>query len=260
MRLAPHLQQAARLPHRWSRKAYDEAERARRWAAGTFGCSCAGEAAAFNPSTSGGGPTTTPSWIAAGTGSNANSNPTPAYGTNASGDLFLMLVYCNAGSSSAPTGWTQQHTATDGVVTINVYTRNTRSTGSESGTVSVTASGGSPIQAVIHTFRNVATSSFVEGTSTATGGSPLSMPSVVCGGNARLAVAAMGCNSNAGISDSTGESGGDWAKATAEFTSGVGAACCIQIASMSSGGTISGGSSTTSGSRTVCAAFALIGV
>lgn len=205
------------------------------------------------------GPTVTPSWIAVGTGSNAFSNPTPAYGTNASGDAFLMIVYCNGGSASAPSGWTQQASGTDGVITIYMFTRDTRSTGSESGTVTVTGTG-SPIMATIHTFRNVATGTFVEGASSSSGGSPLNMPSVVTAGPSRLACAAIGCNSNAGISDATGESGGNWAKPTAEFTSGLGAAQALQTASMSSGGTISGGTTTTSGSRSVAAALALIGV
>lgn len=217
-------------------------------------------AASFKPSGGGGGPSTTPSWIAAGAGENTASNPTPAYGTNESGDLFVLHVYCNTGSASTPSGWTLVQSATDGTVTNYVFTRDTRSTGSESGTVAVTGTG-FPIQARIHTFRNVATSSFTESVTTATSAtSTLNMPTVTASGNARLAVACIGCNSDAGMGDATGESGGDWAEVTAEFTSGLGAGAQTQTASLSGGGSVSGGSMTHGGTRAVCVAFALVGV
>jgi len=206
------------------------------------------------------GPTVTPSWIDAGAGANALSNPTPDYpATNAAGDLFVLHVYCNTGSASTPSGWTLQNSSTDGVVITYVFTRDTRSAGSESGTLAVTGTG-SAIQARIHAYRNVATSAFVTGGATATSGSStLSMPTVVAGGNARLAVSFIGCNSDSGMGSSTGESGGDWVESVAELTSGLGCGMQNQHAALATGGTLSGGSMSHGGSRAVCVAFALVG-
>lgn len=212
------------------------------------------------PPTGGGGPTVTPSVRAADAGTNASSNPTPAYPTNVAGDLFLMHVYCNTGAASVPSGWTQIGTAADGVVTTYVFRRDARSTGSESGTVAVTGTG-SPIQARIYSIQDVATSSFVESVQTATSGtSTLNMPTVTAGGNARRAFCCIGCNSNAGMASATGESGGDWIEIAAELTSGLGAASHGQSAALSSGGAVSGGSMTHNGTRAVAVAFALVGV
>ncbi len=55
------------------------------------------------------GPTTSPSWIAVGTtGTNDGGVVNPTYGTNAAGDLFLMMVGGRLTSVSTPSGWTLQ--------------------------------------------------------------------------------------------------------------------------------------------------------
>ncbi len=206
------------------------------------------------------GPTNTPAYVDAGAGVNDIVDPDPDYpATNNAGDLFVMVVYCNTGSASTPSGWTQQGTATDGVVTIYVFTRDTRSAGSESGTVAVTGTG-NPIQARIFAYADVATSAFVEDVDTATSAtSTLNMPACTAGGNARRALCAIGCNSDAGMGSATGESGGDWTEVVAELTSGLGAGQQLQHAALSSGGTISGGSMTHNGTRAVAVSFALVG-
>lgn len=210
----------------------------------------------------GGGPTTTPSYIGSGTGVNSVSDPTPSYPANAAGDYFVCRVYCNTGSCSGASGWTQVGTATDGVVTIYVFERTARATGSDSGTVTFTGTGG-PIQAQIDCIRNVATSGHVEDVSTATSGSnSINMPSVTAGGNHRYAYAAIGANNGLdGMASATGESGGDWTELVAEQTAGGGAGLQAQGAALSSGGTISGGSASigASSTRGVCVAFALVG-
>src|SRR6188768_2489238 len=99
---------------------------------------------AFKPS-AGGGPSTTPSFIAAGTGDNAAGDPAPTYGTNASGDTFVLHVLVASGSDTiSVSGWT----VVPGCPITNtwreyVFTRDTRSSGSESGSVTVDNSGSS---------------------------------------------------------------------------------------------------------------------
>jgi hypothetical protein len=59
----------------------------------------------------------------------------------------------------------------------------------------------------------------------------------------RLALHFMCLNTNQAVGDFTGETGGNWTEATAEFASAVGATATLQLqtASMPSAGTISGG-------------------
>lgn len=216
--------------------------------------------APFKPAA--GGPTTTPTFVATGTGVNATSDPAPAYPSNAAGDLFIARVYANGGTVTGAAGWTLQGSVSDGVVTIYAFTRNTRATGSDSGSVTFTASGGT-FHAAIDGMRNVATSSFVEDVSTATSATnTINMPSVTAGGNHRFAYAAIGANNGLdGMGSATGESGGDWVELSAEQTSALGPGCQAQGAALSSGGTISGGSASlgAGSSRGVCVAFALVG-
>lgn len=268
---------------------------------------------------------TSPSYIATGTGVALFTAQDPAYGTNNSGDRFLMMVYCRHGGTftppTAPSGWTQQvafsssnnaiyiftrdaastgsesgnvtipsvsstggqaviHTFRDWTGTISsrsttdgvlvppgppsgwtlraqgaasnnmrwVFTRNSRSTGSESGNVTIpniSVSGG---QAVIHTFRNVATSNFLEsitsyGTVSANS-STIDAPTVAAEASHRLAVALVGRGDDAGTRVSfTGESGGDWTQVyDSNSSAGEDSGQSLQTAALDSGGTISGGS------------------
>ena len=210
-----------------------------------------------------GGPTVAPSWIAVGTGDNrTTANPTPAYGTNVAGDLFIMQGLAQSGNLATPAGWTLITSVAVASNTEYAWYRTARSTGGESGTVSINSVSNTFSQAQIFTFRGVATSSFVEGAATSSNaGSTCPGPSVTCGGNARLAVLLVSSNNgNAGMASSTGETGGDWAEATAEWTSGLGPGIQLQTAAMLSGGTISGGSSNVNGTAACGIGFALVGL
>lgn len=253
----------------WSRKAYDRAERVRREASvGFFNAPLAQEAGgALITASGGGGPSASPTFIAAGTGSNATS-PTPAYGTNASGDLFIMqAVAIGSGSTfTRPAGWSLiAGSPAIGNYRQYAWSRDARSTGSESGTVSVTGNSTTNGQAVIYTIRTVATNSFSEAAGVSSGtGLTLSVPSITTLGAHRMVV--LFCFSDAGIngmSAATGETGGTYVEATPEFTSGVGPGSQLQTADMPSAGTISGGTVTyTSGGTptNISIVFALIGV
>jgi hypothetical protein len=75
-------------------------------------------------------------------------------------------------------------------------------------------------------------------------GTTISAGGVTTAGADRLAVLLIGVNNDTTISEITGESGGNWAEPTAEFSSATGGSIGIQTASMAGAGTISGGSCT----------------
>jgi hypothetical protein len=235
----------------------------------SFSCaSGVGEAGTFVAAS--GGLTTTPSWIAVGADGTGTTSAAPGYGTNSTGDLFVMQIYVRnlTVGLSAITGWTLQ----DGPDTLGNsshywLTRDTRSTGSEVGTVTATVTGNS-IFAKIHTFRNVATSSFTESLSSggsASNDTTVEAPTVTATSTHRLAVAAGGASDDAATASSTtGESGGDWTLKDSG-TSLVGSDCSIwlQTAALDSGGAISGGTFTFGGGASENWAqhgFALIGI
>lgn len=78
------------------------------------------------------------------------------------------------------------------------------------------------------------------------GGSGTSVPDtdVTTTGADRLCLNFIALNTNQAVASFTGESGGDWTEAVAEFASATGALCTLQLqtASKASAGTISGGS------------------
>lgn len=196
---------------------------------------------------------TTPSWIAVGTESAVGSgNVAPAYGTNASGDLFVMVVAGRISALTTPSGWTLQGGPNEqSGRRVYILTRDTRSSGSESGTVSVTNTNTGCI-ATIHTFRNVATSSFVEDVTnggSAANGSTLTAPDITAGGNNRLAIFAAGSGTDTAEYDSvSGASGGTWTmRHESTVSAGSNASYCLQTAALDSGGTISGGTDTVTG-------------
>lgn len=240
--------------------------RVRRCGAGVFAAAGTAQIGRRKNASGGGGPTTTPSWIAVGTADNTNvATATPAYGTNAAGDLFVMVVAGRITSVTTPTGWTLQAgpNAQSGR-RCYIYTRDTRSTGSESGTVSVTMTANSAI-AAIHTFRNVATSSFVEDVSTngnAAGSSGVLPPAITAGGNFRLAVFACGSGTaNTLADDIAGETGGTWVMRDEDLSaSGNDAAYALYTAALASGGTITGGAGVVDTEEHSSVGFALVGV
>jgi hypothetical protein len=250
-------------PRAWSRKAYDRASR-KRWASVGFS-SAAGVAATapFIPTSGGGGPSTAPSWIAAGTA--GDTGTAPAYGTNLAGDLFAMFSAGRLTAHNTPAGWTARG-STFGASGRGVWcaTRDARSTGGESGTVAITATGNS-YTTTIHTFRNVATSSFVEDESTGgreSNGVGPEPPSITAGGNHRLAVFVSGDGNQALYADDiSGETGGTWVlRAQAGTGTGNNSAYALYTATLAGGGTISGGSGAVGLDEHITRGFALVGV
>lgn len=188
----------------------------------------------------------TPSWIAVGTAdTTGTSGATPAYGTNVAGDCFVMIIAGRITSVTTPTGWTLQAGPNDqGSRKCYIFTRDTRSTGGESGTVAVTLTAASKI-ATIHTFRDVATSSFVEDVTTggsASNGDTVNGISITAAGNNRLAIFAGASGDQHTWVSMTGESGGDWLqRGTLATGTGNNSSYSLQTAALDSGGTISGG-------------------
>jgi hypothetical protein len=212
----------------------------------------------------GGGPSTTPSWIAVGTADDTGTaSATPAYGTNAAGDLFVMIVAGRLTAFTTPAGWTLQGGPNDfGGRRCYILTRDTRSAGSESGTVAVTLTANSQVS-TIHTFRNVAASSFVEDVSTAgtasNGNGPL-CPAITAGGNARLAIFASADGNMVTYGATSGETGGTWTL-RAQWQTGTGSNCSygLYTAALSSGGTITGGAGAVAVDEHSTVGFALVG-
>jgi hypothetical protein len=162
-----------------------------------------------------------------------------------------------------PAGWTLLYTDDNPVCKQWIFEKDARSDSTESGTITVTWDSNLNF-ARIYAFRTVATSSPIEGAATSESDTAtLNAPTVATSGNNRLAVAYTAKTGNTGMASFTGESGGDWTEAAAEFGNsfGSGGEGQLQTAAMSSGGTISGGSDTYSGTpNSICRAFALIGV
>lgn len=208
-------------------------------------------------------PTTTPSYIATGTFDGIS----PFLGTNIAGDRFLLhaVVRNETVPLGAIAGWTLKD-GPDTVGPIGQYylSRDAPSTGSESGSVTLTDLAGNSIIAAIHTFRDW--SGVIEAmTSGGESASPdrqtVEALSVAAGGNHRLACTLVGVSNNDNtIAAFTGESGGDWAE---NFYAGTAAGSdCeqqLQTAALDAGGTISGGSCSNSDDEYVIHAFALVG-
>lgn len=215
--------------------------------------------------------TITPEWIATGA-SSTGAGPggiTPAYGTNATGDLFLLqlIIRTETVAPATPAGWTLQD-GPDPVGPIRQYwyTRDSRSTGGESGTITIGSVTGDSILAVIHTFRNVATSAFFEslstaGESTSPARQTIEAPTVTPTGTGRLACCLIAISNNAAVVTSfTGESGGDWViRAYAGSSIGSNCELALQTAALETGATISGGSCANSDDEYMLHGFALVG-
>jgi hypothetical protein len=210
-------------------------------------------------------------YVSAGTGSGLTSgNPTPTYpGSLQANDLILLQVVVRTDTSvtiTPPAGFTLLYgpDATQGGnsrVTQWIYYK--FSTGTESGTATVTITGSVDRAARMYAFRNVALTSFTEGASFGYGEDDviLAQPVTTLGTN-RLAVSFVIVNSNVAVGSFTGESGGDWTEATTEFTFNGDDDLCMQLqtATMPTAGTISNGSYDTGSTsyRFGVRAFALI--
>jgi hypothetical protein len=217
--------------------------------------------------TGGGGPTNTPAFAEAGAGTDGTGTLSVAFPVTglAAGHVFLLHVHVRSATGQDPTasGWTLlagPHSS--GTPTSRQWVYGKIATGSESGSQSVTfAAGASRKTARMYRFTDVASLTVEDVDTTAGTTQPVTMPSVTAGGNCRRAVCFIGCDDDNTIDASTGESGGDWTEATAEYLgSGLNSMVALQTAALATGGTISGGSATMSGDDDwITSSFALVG-
>jgi hypothetical protein len=255
----------AAMPRAWSRKAYDDSARVRR-CAGVFSAAAVAQQGRRKNAGGGGGPTNTPAYAASGAGTDGTGTLSVAYPTGISaGSCLLLHVHVRSASGQDPTasGWTTlagPHSS--GTPTSRQWVFGLLASGSESGSLSVTfAAGASRKTARMYRFTDVA-SLTVEDVDTTSGiAQPVTMPNVTAGGNCRLAVAFIGVDDDDTIDPSTGESGGDWTEAVAEYLgAGLNSMINLQTAALATGGTISGGTATLSNDDDwIVSSFALVG-
>lgn len=235
---------------------------------GFFSASGVG-AGSYKPAAAG-GPTNTPAYSAAGAGvTGTGTLLVPQVSASAGTRAYLHIFVRNASGQAptTPTGWSlvagPHSTDLAGTPTARqwVFREDTNRTGSESGTLSVTfAAGSSQKTARMYAVTNDSGSA-VEDVDTSSGAvQPVNMPPVTAGGNCRLAVCFIGCDDDDTIDSSTGESGGDWTEAVAEYLGGINTMINLQTAALATGGTITGGSATLSNDDGwVCSSFAIVG-
>jgi hypothetical protein len=265
LRLAHGDRKMPRNLHRFDRKAYDRATEIRYASVAFSGASQVCAAGSKIVTSAGGGGLTAPTYVANGgmTPGSGSGTITPALPTNASGDLFVCVAcdFAQGARPTLPAGWTSKGTNTSGSFVIEIFTRDTRSSGSESGTINVSVNS-TASRVAIYTFRGVATSSFIESTATVAGSAgTCNGPSITTSGTGRLAVAWYWADGTTAAPNS-GSSGGTWTEAS-ELFDGTNLLQQLQTcATLGSGSTISGGSSAfTSGAfGAVCRAFALVGI
>ena len=201
-------------------------------------------------------------YLSAGTGSGTTGNPTPTYpGGLRVNDLILLQVTVRDTSTTptTPAGFTALYNAdSTGIGRQWIYYK--FSTGSETGSLTITIGGLNCKTARMYAFRNVALSSFNEGGSFGYATSTtISARSVTTLGEKRLAVSFVLVNDDVAVAEFTGESNGNWIEPVAEFTTDQGSDGCIQLqtATIPSATTISGGTRTIPSAAWGVRAFAL---
>jgi len=224
-----------------------------------------GKVIAARKKNAGGGGITTPTFVAAGAGSetlSGGADLVPTYGTNIAGDLFVCAAVGYLSTVTTPSGWTlRAGPNTQNSANNYLYTRDARSSGGESGSVNfpVVDRG----NARIYTFRNVATSSFIESLQTAFGANSVANPTITPTGAGRLGCLAwMGYSTGpASVTPGGTPSGGTWAE-VAEYLGSTDIFYQeLQTADLSGGGAISGGTTAAGGTNIMfCHGFALVGV
>jgi hypothetical protein len=231
-----------------------------------FSAAGAMAAGSFKPGAAG-GPTNTPAYAAAGAGTSGTGTLSVPQVAASAGTRAYMHVLVRAASGQAPdtpSGWTLvagPHATQTPTARQWVFRENANRTGSESGTLSVTfAAGASQKTARMYAFSSDSGGTLEDVDTTAGAVQPVNMPSVTAGGNCRLAVCFIGCDDDNTIDSSTGESGGNWAEAVAEYLGGTNTMINLQTAALATGGTISGGTSTLSNDdEWVTTSFAIVG-
>jgi hypothetical protein len=197
-----------------------------------------------------------PVFGAAGAGAGAGTSATYAVAYPAGltrGDLLLLHVWRRGtgGSVTLPDGWNQIATQSVGGNQHWILAR--IASGEETGTVNATATAGVLRLNRMYRFSGArgATTADFEGTASTSGSATNhNMPSVTTTGPDRLVVAFHGIDDdNRTPASPTGETGGDWTEGVAEYQSAnnSGGTIAFHTATMASAGTISGGSSATTG-------------
>lgn len=191
-----------------------------------------------------------PSFLSAGTGAReapvSGTLQVPYPATVAAGNFLLMHVRdADAGGASitTPSGWTliKSQFSTDTLVQDCAYFK--IATGSETGNVDVTTTGGSYSAGRIYRF---ATGTGVEAAASAAtdaSGTGMSAVNVTTLGSNRLAVQLLAAQVNTTIGNITGESGADYTEAVAEYATTSLIMSC-QTASVSAATAITSGSAT----------------
>lgn len=217
------------------------------------------------------GPTTTPSYAFAGNGTDGTGTLNVPYAENPglghveAGHCLLLHIFVRNDTGEDPTvsGWTLlSGPDSSASPTSRQWVYGLIAAGTETGTKSVTFAAGSHRKSArMYAIRNVVDLS-VEDVSVTNGNTdPINMPSVTAGAAHRLAVAFIGADDDNAVGSSTGESGGDWTEAVAEYLGSTGTTMQqLQTAALDSGGAISGGSTSMGADDDwICSAFALVG-
>jgi hypothetical protein len=180
----------------------------------------------------------------------------------------LAQIHSYNETFATPAGWTLELLVAEGdgfgnTMRNYVFSRNARSSGGESGTVTFTATGSFTSVAAIHTFRDVALTSFIEAATTIAnqGAGPVNCATVTPLGAKRLACMFLGGSTFGGnVASATGESGGDWTRVQHDNDGAGSAYISLQVSDQSGGGAISGGTAACTSIFSVNAhAFALVG-
>jgi hypothetical protein len=199
-------------------------------------------------------------YVSAGTASanegSGTNDPYPAYPTGLQlNDLILLQVAVRDTSTTpaTPSGFTLLFGPDSADNTGRQWIYYKFSTGTESGTVTVSVSGSTMTMARMYAFRNVALSNFVEINNPNPGsgnGATISARPVTTIGDKRLCVSLVYVTNNNNVGSFTGETGGDWTEAVTEYQFNGNDDGCIQLqtATMATAGTVTGGGYTMSGS------------
>lgn len=208
-----------------------------------------------------------PAYAAVGAGFANDSVTTAAVaypsGISAGDLLLLQVVQATGGTVTTPSGWTLRSGADATPITAvqRVYSKTADGTESGNLSVGVQAQGAGTFARMYRVTGDAAGEWGFEGGGTTNGNdNSAEMPSVTTTGVDRLAVNFLAVEDDNSVGSATGESGGNWTEAVAEFTTTVGNDACLQLqtAGLASAGTISGGSTTISASDPwVCRAFAV---
>jgi len=206
-----------------------------------------------------------PVFDSAGTGANSGTTtvnvPYPA--TVAANDLLVLhhIMRDSGHTVTTPLGWDVVQTTMDNGFTIFGTLLAKVAAGTESGTLAVNITGGgSQTIARMYRFTGNATSSYYEGLSNSGVGdasATVTDAGVTTLGADRLACNFVATSGDTAIGNFTGETGGDWTEAVAEFSVTGDGQVQLQTAAMPTTGTINGGTLTSGGGQYLVFGLAL---